>query len=421
MKILFVVHKYPPYSLGGTEIYTRNLATELARRGHEPVIYFRADIDKRPFAAQNEVLEGVRARRISAPLVNWRANPLVEFYRNFLNPTVERDFVNFLQQERPDIVHFQHVMGLSARLLPLTRALGYPTVLTLHDYWFICANAQLIWPDAQICRGKMGGLNCARCALARFKHPVFGLARPVIAPLFWYRDALVRQAALTAQRFIAPSRFLLDCYFKQGFPPERSVFVENGVDVAHLQSYPPVPAPDARMRFTYLGSLAWQKGVHVLVEAFQSIPPDKAHLTIYGSMDTFPDYVANLQRIANPANTTFAGSIPNSEVGRVLACSDAIVVPSVWYENSPVVIQEAFAAKVPVVASRLGALKEKIQDNENGLLFEPANPEVLFQILFGLILNPEKIRDLRDSIKLNLTVEQHVNTLLEIYAHPYLL
>jgi len=274
-------------------------------------------------------------------------------------------------------------MALSARLLLLARELGYPTLLTLHDYWFICANAQLIWPDAQVCRGKAWGLNCARCALARFEQPLTTLARPALAPLFWYRDAVVRRAALATQRFIAPSHFLLERYVQAGFPAQLCVYLENGVDLTRLQGYPSVPAADGRMRFTYLGSLAWQKGVHVLVEAFKEIPADKATLVIYGNLQTFPDYVARLQQIANSDNTTFAGPIPNTEVGRVLASTDVIVVPSVWYENSPVVIQEAFAAGVLILASDVGALPEKV--GVGGRLFPVGDVDGLREILWEIV------------------------------------
>lgn len=385
MRIALVVHQYPPYRLGGTEVYTRNLALELARRGHEPVVYFRADMDARPFATQEETLEGIRTHRVSAPLIGWRAHPLLEFYRTFRNPAIERDFVNFLHQEKPDIVHFQHVMGLSACLLQLAQELGYPTLLTLHDYWFICANSQLIWPDARICRGKAAGLNCARCALARIKLPFVGLARPLLAPLFWYRDAFVRRAALTALRFIGPSHFILEQYQKAGFPPDRCVYLENGVNVTALQAHPHVPSPDGRLRFTYLGSLAWQKGVHVLVEAFRDVPVARAILKIYGNPQVFPDYVSQLRKLANPENTLFMGAIPNSEVGQVLSETDVLVVPSLWYENSPVVIQEAFASHTPVLASRIGALVEKVGNSDAGLLFPPGDVEALRATIMELI------------------------------------
>jgi len=416
VKVLLVVHQYPPFRIGGTEIYTRMLAHELARRGHDVVLYFRADFNRRPFAAHDETVNGIHARRVSAPLVGWRSFPLVEFYRTFLNPTIERDFAAFLAREQPDVVHFQHVMALSARLIPIARRMGFPVVLTLHDYWFLCSNSQLIWPDAQVCRGKALGLNCARCALARVRSPLVQPLRPVVAPILQLRDALVRRAALEADRLIAPSRFLIQQYIKAGFPAERFVYLENGIDVERIQRYPRRPSADNRMRFTYLGSLAWQKGVHVLVEAFQTIPAEKAVLRVYGDPKVFPDYAARLHQAADPTNTFFEDMVPNEEAGRVLAETDVVVVPSLWYENSPVVIQEAFAAGVPVVASRIGALVEKVRHGVYGVLCAPGEVQAWHRSLLTIIEHVEQVENFRANLLEPITIQRHVDFLEEVYS-----
>lgn len=416
MRVLLVVHQYSPYRLGGTEVYTRNLAAELARRGHEPVVYFRADVDERPFAAQEEILDGIRAHRVSAPLVGWRAHPLVEFYRTFRNPDIERDFVAFLEAEHPDIVHFQHAMALSARLLPLAQGLGYPSFLTLHDYWFICANSQLIWPDARICTGKAGGLNCARCALARLGGGPRTLPlRPLLAPLFLWRDGVVRRAAWAAARWISPSLFLMDRYRQAGFPEERLTFLENGLDLERLRGFPRRPATGGRVRFTFIGSLAWQKGVHVPVEAFRDLPADRARLRIYGNLQTFPAYTARLLELHNPQTTEFMGPVPNTEVGSVLAETDFLLVPSLWYENSPVVIQEANASAVPIIASKLGAMVEKVHEGQTGWLFPPGDSVALRQLLLRVINGECHLpRSLQNPAPV-LSVAEHCKQLLELY------
>ena len=196
------------------------------------------------------------------------------------------------------------------------------------------------------------------------------------------RDALVRRAIFQADRVIAPSHFLIQQYIDSGFPAERLVYLENGIDIGRIRRYEHRSAEDGVLRFTFLGSLAWQKGVHILVEAFRDIPADKGRLRIYGNPDVFPEYSARLRQMANPANTSFEGLVPNEEVGRVLAETDVLVVPSLWYENSPVVIQEARAAGVPIIASDLGALPEKVA--EGGWLFSPGSVEELRNELLRL-------------------------------------
>jgi len=414
VRIALVVHKFPPASVGGTEIYTQNLARELSRRGHHVFVFYRHDGGEGEKAIRWEEREGFLACRVSRAMDGRSVSPLVQFLDTFFNPDIERAFRRFLDEARPDIVHFQHVMSLSYRLIGLAKRRGLPVLLTLHDYWFICSNSQLIWPNAQICRGKAWGMNCARCALARLGSPI-QVIRPAIAPAFQLRDALVRRAALQADRFIAPSRFLIQQYVEAGFPSERFTYLENGIDVERIRRYPRIPSPDRRVRFTYLGSLAWQKGVHILVEAFQGISPEEAVLRIYGDPTVFPDYVAHLRRLADPSNTFFEGPVPNEEVGRVLAETDVIVVPSLWYENSPVVIREAFAAGVPVIAARVGALTEKVSHNVDGLLFTRGDVTALHGAIRSLIDNSERIGHFQGKIPPIWGMAEHVEALQKIY------
>jgi glycosyltransferase involved in cell wall biosynthesis len=331
----------------------------------------------------------------------------------FFNRDIERAFEHFLDEVEPEIIHFQHLMSLSYRLIALAKRRGISAVLTLHDYWFICANSQLIWPDAQICAGKALGLNCARCVLsARMRPSLMQFLRPVVAPLIRIRDVLVRRAALKADRLIAPSHFLIQQYTEAGFPANKFIYLENGIDIERIQRYSRQPSVDDRLRFTYLGSLAWQKGVHVLVKAFRDIPADKAVLRIYGDPTVFPEYAAHLQEIANTNNTFFEGSVPNEEVGRVLAETDIVVVPSLWYENSPVVVQEAFAAGVPVIASRVGALPEKIGDEER--LFPVGDADELQRIIHRVIAAGALVESSEDLAKPQ-SVGQTTEQLVKLY------
>jgi glycosyltransferase involved in cell wall biosynthesis len=417
VRIALVVHKYPPASVGGTEIYTQNLARELSAQGHQVFVFYRDEGGVRDqFRVHWEQRDGARLCRVSRAYDPQTASPLVQFLDTFANRDVEQAFGTFLEEARPDVVHFQHVALLSYRLIGQAKEAGLPVLLTLHDYWFQCSVSQLVWPDAQVCRGKALGLNCARCVLAaRVRPSLLPFLRPLAAPLLQGRDALVKGAALKADRLISPSQFLIQKYVEVGFPAERMVHLENGTDVERLRRYPRRPSSEDRVRFVFLGSLAWQKGVHVLVEAFEGIPTEKATLRIYGSPAVFPDYAERLRQMADPENTSFEGLVPNEEVGRVLAGADVVVVPSLWYENSPVVIQEAFAAGVPVIASRIGALAEKVCHGENGLLFPPGEPGALRELLDSLIEQPAQIEEWRGCIPAPVTVQGHVAVLVGLY------
>jgi glycosyltransferase involved in cell wall biosynthesis len=230
------------------------------------------------------------------------------------------------------------------------------------------------------------------------------------------RDALVRRSALKADCLIAPSRFLVEQYVRAGFPSEHFIYLENGIDVERIQRYPCHPSADGRVRFTYLGALAWQKGVHVVVEAFRGIPAEKAVLRVYGDPTVFPECVAYLRQLADSTNTFFEGLIPNEEVGRVLAETDVVVVPSLWYENSPVVIQEAIAAGVPVIASNLGALAEKVRPGINGWLCPPGEVQAWRACIQMLLENPSWRQELRMGEIQTMSIEEHASRLEHIYS-----
>jgi len=415
MKILLVSHKYPPHALGGVEVYTSNLARALQAR-HSVAVFYRHDDGGGPAcAAYDEEVDGVPTHRVSCNPGGLSASVAGEFWATFLNRQIEGAFSRFVGRFQPDLIHVQHVMALSARLLPLARQAGGPLLLTLHDYWFICANSQLIRPDAQVCRGKAGGLNCVRCAAAaRFPSTLVRWLGLGLSPLFLYRDCVVKEAALQADRFISPSRFLIDRYTAAGFPAERFRHLENGIPAEQIRSFGWRPS-DGPVRITFLGSLAWQKGVHILAEAFNGLPVGQARLRIWGDPTVFPQYADQVRRTLIHPNAKMMGRIANERVGEVLSDSDVIVVPSLWYENSPVVIQEARAAGVPVVASDHGALAEKVRHEVDGLLFPPGDAAALQRGLQRLLDEPNLLPRLRHNVPQAMDMGEHVKQLEAIY------
>lgn len=419
MRIALVVHKFPPASLGGTEVYTRNLARALSQN-HDVAVFHRDDGDGRSFSEEWQKRDGFRAWRVGRGFDAERAGPMALFFDTFFNPDIERSFERFLDAFQPDVVHFQHLMLLSFRLIAQTKRRGLPCLLTLHDYWFICSNSQLIWPNAEICHGKALGLNCVRCAIARIDKLWVRVGRPLIAPVFQLRDALVRRAALRTDQLVAPSRFLAQRHARDGFPTDHLVFLRHGLDVDRIRRSMrgPRDCEDGdRLRVTYLGSLAWQKGVHVLVEAFRDLPVERAVLRVFGSEQAFPRYAASLRARANPGNTFFQGSVPNDQVGRVLAETDVLAVPSLWYENSPVVIQEARAAGVPVIAADQGALTEWVREGVDGILVAPGDVLAWRETLHRLLRQPARLSALRANAPQPMTMEDHAEAVVALYRN----
>lgn len=412
-RIAFVVHKFPPESVGGTELYCWSLARALTRAGHEIHIFYPAP-DLPPGQGRIE-REGVHLWRTPIPDTRNAEDPVSQYWHTFRDLGIEAAFQDFLAQVAPDLVHFQHVQGVSARLIRLAAPL--PRIVTLHDYWYFCANSQLIRPDRQPCHGPDHGCrNCVDCATERADLQWMRPLRPLVALPFAYRNHYLRTLAGEVDLFIAPSEFLRSQYIRHGFPAERMIVVENGLDEDRLSMQPPMPLspPQIRPHFGYLGSLAWQKGVHILIEAFNQLG-DNASLTIYGSEQLFPEYVAQLKGAARHPNIRFAGLLEPQQVGAALRQIDCLVVPSLWYENSPLVIQEAYGMGVPVVASRLGALAEKVEDGRMGRLFEPGDVADLTLVLQELAGQPQQLAQMARQIVAAPTMAVHAGQLLSLY------
>jgi glycosyltransferase involved in cell wall biosynthesis len=239
--------------------------------------------------------------------------------------------------------------------------------------------------------------------------------RPLVALPFAYRNHYLQEVLAGVDLFIAPSEFLRQQYVGQGFDRERILVMENGLDAEKLAiDTRDLPEPPVRPHFGFLGSLAWQKGVHVLVEAFNRLNTNAA-LTIYGSEQTFPEYVAQLKALARHPYIRFAGSLDPRQVGTALRQMDCLVVPSLWYENSPLVIQEAYGVGVPVVASRLGAMTEKVGEGRTGRLFEAGNVAALAEVLQDLADHPQKLTSMAQHITPAPAMTLHAAQLLQIY------
>ena len=412
MRIAYVVHKFPPESLGGVEIYTWGLARTLARMGHHVAVFYPlANLDPAEACVESD---GIRLWRAPLPAGRISEGPVHQYWHTFRDQAIEAAFQRFLAEVQPQVVHFQHVQGVSARLIAL--AAGRPRLATLHDYWFYCANSQLRRPDGRLCSGSGWGRDCLACHTLRADLRWLRRLGPLPALPIAYRNLYLRRMATQIDLFLSPSEFLRQQYIRQGFRAERIITMENGLDTERLTQPPEIelPPPPGRPHFGFLGALAWHKGVHVLVEAFNPLP-ESAALTIYGDEAASPEYVAQVKAAVRHPRVRFAGPADYRRVGLVLHQLDCLVVPSLWYENSPLVIQEAYGAGLPVVASRLGALAEKVRDGHTGRLFTAGDSADLTRVLRELVEEPQRLEEFRAQIRPAPTMEEHAQRLVALY------
>ncbi|MBN1454107.1 MAG: glycosyltransferase family 4 protein [Anaerolineales bacterium] len=401
-----IVHQYPPQYVGGTELYTQSLAQQWAARGHASHVLSR----------RSQEGSGCE-KRLEGDVTVWEAwngpaTPARRFMATFGAVALSDAAERVLDEIAPDLIHVEHLMGWPVALLKAIRARNIPFVVTLHDYWWICANAQLLTNyNSQICSGPEAYVNCARCALARSGVPHLWPAVPPLSGVLAWRRRLLREVLLAARSIIAPSHFVRTWYTAQEPAlSDKIQVIPHGIAYAGTRSKGSVSSP---VRFVYLGGLSWQKGVHVVVEAFQGLDGE-AELWIAGDESFDPEYARLLHDKATPA-VRFLGPLAHERIWEVLSQADALVVPSLWYETFSLVTREAFAAGVPAIVSDLGALAEAVQDGVDGLRVPPGDVAAWRAALQRLIREPELRVHLREGVRMPLTLSEHVDHMERLY------
>jgi glycosyltransferase involved in cell wall biosynthesis len=175
--------------------------------------------------------------------------------------------------------------------------------------------------------------------------------------------------------------------------------------------------PSQKLRIGYVGQIIPIKGVHILIEAFKKANLEgRAKLEIWGGFEKDPGYVKQLKELVDDnASISLNGRFVHDDIANVFSNIDVLVVPSLWYENAPLVIQEAFAAETPVIATNLGGMAEMVSNEMNGLLFERGNAEDLARQLRRLIEEPGLLEGLRTGIPKVKTTEEEVSELETLY------
>lgn len=439
LSILYVVHGFPPDTSAGTEIYTYNLAREMQRRGHRVAILARVPAAKSvkdggpaELSLVESELDGLRVLRLVHRLEH------KSLRATYQNDEVEAVFRKLIARERFDVVHFQHLIHLSAGLVHVARDHGLPTVITCHDYWSICARVQLIRPDSARCEENMGS-GCFLCVKETGLKQITRLKEldRVAAPLLdavargsrhgravgqrmqrrWegYADMRDRHAYVTgaykaADLRISPSRFLRQKLIDTaGFDAHTFVFSDNGMRTDHVRALQKKKDEHGRVRFGFVGSLVWYKGGEVMLAAMQKVGElggTSAILNVYG--DFKPESDAHHAELAQMAgdNVSFRGRFDNARLSEVYAEIDVLLVPSIWFENSPITIHEAFLTKTPVVASDIGGMKEFVRDGIDGLHFKTGDAEDLARVLRRFVDEPDLVERLsRDFIPIKTIAE----------------
>jgi glycosyltransferase involved in cell wall biosynthesis len=206
------------------------------------------------------------------------------------------------------------------------------------------------------------------------------------------RDVGLRERlSASVDRFLSPSAFLRARMVEWGLPAERVQHLPTGVDLASFGGVPRAPR-GPKLRVGFLGSLVPVKGAHVLLEAWAALPAalrEGALLDCYGPRMHDLAYTSQLEALALAGGAKLRGALTREEVPALLRELDLLVVPSVWYENQPLVILEALAARTPLLVSDLGGMAELVEEGVSGWRFAVGDVQALSARLAQLLEAPE--------------------------------
>jgi glycosyltransferase involved in cell wall biosynthesis len=439
MKIILVTPHFLPKYCAGTEQYVRRAADALERRGHAVEVVCVESIAEGTLVptCTTDLYQGIPVHRLWFNL-DLAPNPLQWRFRN---PELGRWFQAYLDRTAPDIVHVNSGYLLGGTVFEAAFERQIPTVLTLHDYWFMCPLITLFTADERVCARPVAPIHCVWCQISdrrRYRLPdryLGGMLRRTFVRLGLTRAARATGLAGEIERIeqrrgylsdvmqsvdvaIAPSRFMERKAEEYGLTPRRLIHLPFGVDVDRPDPAPLTSTPGA-LRVGYMGQYVPHKGVHVLLDAFRVLVARRpaSELFLYGPLSEGTAYERRLAgQIRRTSGVSWAGSYPNEQVGRILSNLDVTVVPSLWYENRPTVILEAHAARTPVVATRLGGMLELVRDGEGGVLFERGDAAGLAGALRRLIDEPDLLPRLKAGIPRVPGVDEEIEQLLGVYA-----
>jgi glycosyltransferase involved in cell wall biosynthesis len=414
LRLLHAIHDFLPRHRAGSEIYAFELCRELSRRHDVFVVTAEYDLSVQHGTLRWRVHEGLPVIEI---VNNWEVDRFEDAYAS---ARITAQLVHVLEATRPEVLHVHNLLNLSFDLPRRARERGIPVVATLHDYTLVCASGgqRVHVAESHIC-DEIDLVRCSRCFSASPFHaqmlvagvsrgPAGGLIRraasatrrvfPVLAdaaarrlPMspatpdqMAHRLARGKQVFREVDLFVCPSASLAAEYVRLGLDEGRVEVSDYGFNVAA-----PVTrgAASEHLRIGFVGTMVWHKGAHVLIEAARRLR-GRFEVVLAGDPNVGPEYYSRLRRAADGLPVRFVGAFGRADVPRIYGNLDVLVVPSLWPENSPLVIHEAFMHGVAVVGARLGGIPDLVRDEVNGFTYDAFSPDALAAVLQRFVDDP---------------------------------
>jgi len=393
MHILKIIHGYPMEYNAGSEVYTQSIVEELSK-SHKISLFTREENEyKADF--------NIRKTNVNDNFTKYHIN-MPRAKDGYRHEELDCKFEDLLLEIKPDIAHIGHLNHLSTGIVDVLNKHNIPIVFTLHDFWLMCPRGQFL----QIGFGKNEPYDLctkqenSKCASNCYNRYFSGTKDMYNEDLQYWTKWIDRRMTETkslcskVDHFIAPSRYLMNRFIDDfKISTNKIEYLDYGFPTHYLDANK-IKKSNRPFTFGYIGTHIPSKGLNLLIEAFTKIE-QKSGLKIFGR--AIGQNTAALKKMALNCNNEieFLGEYDNKNlVEEVFSKVDAIVTPSIWGENSPLVIHEAQACKIPVITADFGGMKEYVSHLENGLLFKHRDSNDLLSKMQFAIDNKSKMTEL---------------------------
>ena len=366
-RVLVLSHAHPDFNIGGGEIAAYNSFKAYRESPQVESASFLARVCQSRWPSGRISLRRAGEYLWEQAVHDWHRMTAANTDSLFTG------FSELLTELKPNVVHAHHYAHMGLEFLWIIKKIdpSIKVVLTLHEYMAICKhNGQMVKTTRnELCRSSSPE-DCRRC------YP------ESTAEDFWLRKHRFERYFDCVDHFISPSQFLRDRYIQWGIHPDRITVIENGQDHVTAPSPRSIQNDEERNRFAFFGQVNPYKGIDVLLEALHVMRKHerrKISLEVHGAglesqPEWFRDRIEELRRpLIKQGVVEWVGPYAPDELRSRMANIDWVCVPSVWWENSPMVIQEAFLNQRPLLVSNIGGMAEKVTDGIDGLHVPVAN------------------------------------------------
>ena len=399
MKIL-LANKYF-FIKGGAESSFFATAELIQKRGHQVIPFSMKHERNRPTNFDSYFVSNVD---YASKNIGHQIKSVLKIFYSF---EARRNLDCLIRDTKPDLVHLHNIYHqISPSILHTIKKYHIPVVMTLHDYKVVCGSYSMF----------ANGKPCEACTGGRYyqcfskKCVKDSSVKSLITTIEMYLHHKLLHIYDLVDIFISPSRFLMDKVEEMGFKG-KIVHLPNFINVDGFD-----PCFGSKKRtICYIGRLSEEKGILTLIEAVKGLD---IKLNIIGE-GPLKEAIGDKVKSEGIKNVELLGYLSGQNLKEEIQRCMFTVIPSEWYENSPLSVYESFALGKPVIGSRIGGIPELVKDGETGLTFESGNIQDLAEKIRKLIVRPDLIIEMgkkaRQFVEIELNSEKHYSRLITIY------